>query len=96
MLIKAGVDISRLKRSIRRALPIIAHMYWLRLSELVITSTWEGTHSAGSLHYSNEAIDIRRPTKDAAKMVGDIKFALGKNFDVILYSDHIHIEYDLK
>ena len=47
MLIKAGVNISRLKREIRRALPRIEDVYESYGYELVITSTYEGNHGAG-------------------------------------------------
>ena len=62
---------------------------------MVITSTYEGSHSEGSLHYANLAVDIR---KNKAKVLSykEIKQALGKDYDVILEGDHIHIEYDPK
>jgi len=96
MLIKAGVDISRLRPEIRKKLTRIAKIVWdCNEGELVITSTYEGTHSEGSLHYANLAIDIR---KNLAKILShvEIKEWLGKDYDVILEADHIHIEYDPK
>ena len=52
MLIKAGVDISRLRPEIRRKQNLIARIVWeIEREELVVTSTYEGTHSEGSLHY---------------------------------------------
>lgn len=96
MLIKAGVDISRLNREIRRTLPIVNEYFLLRAHEIVITSTYEGNHSAGSLHYSNDAYDIRCPKSPPSISVGEIKELLGKDFDVVDEVDHIHIEYDPK
>jgi hypothetical protein len=96
MLIKAGVDISRLKRCIRKKLPVIAKIIdAIAKEELVITSTYEGNHSEGSLHYCDEAADIRRPSKPDA-VVREIKRELGPDYDVILYNALIHIEYDPK
>ena len=96
MLIKAGVDISRLKRPIRRALNKIAAVVWaIEREELVITSTYEGNHSPSSLHYCDEAVDIRLWGK-ARKCRDEIKRQLGHDYDVIVESDHIHIEYDPK
>ena len=96
MLIKAGVDISRLKRPIRRILREVAVIVWeIERQELVITSTYEGNHSEGSLHYCDEAVDIRSWQK-ARKVRDEIKRRLGKDYDVIYESDHIHIEYDPK
>ena len=95
MLIKAGVDISRLNRDIRKALTVVANIYFLKGSELVVTSTYDGNHMPGSLHYSNDAFDIRLiPDVNQSDIVNRIKTSLGINYDVILESDHIHIEYD--
>lgn len=96
MLIKAGVDISRLEPPIRKKLNEIARRVCLiGCTEIIVTSTYEGSHCEGSLHYANLAIDIRRG-KYGQKVVRDLKDKLGRNYDVILESDHIHIEYDPK
>ena len=96
MLIKAGVDISRLRPEIRKKLNTISGIIQTRANEeLTITSTCEGNHSAGSLHYANLAIDIRRPKKPMT-VYKEIKQQLGPDYDVILYVHHIHIEYDPK
>lgn len=96
MLIKAGVDISRLNPEIRRALTVIERVVRdIEDEELVITSTYEGNHLPGSLHYANDAVDIRR-FKDAGAVRSDIYITLGKNFFVYLASTHIHIGYDPK
>ena len=96
MLIKAGVDISRLKRPIRRALNKIAVVVWaIEREELVITSTYEGNHSERSLHYADLAVDIRK-YKRATRLTLELREKLGRDYDVVLESDHIHIEYDPK
>lgn len=96
MLIKTGVDISRLKRCIRKKLPVIAEIISaIAKEELVVTSTYEGNHSESSLHYCDEAVDIRRPNK-AGSVYAEIKRELGPDYDVILYNALIHIEYDPK
>lgn len=96
MLIKAGVDISRLRPEIRKKLPGIEVIVWqYGGNELTITSTYEGLHSAGSLHYANLAIDIRRYPKEEIGYK-EIKEWLGEDYDVILEASHIHIEYDPK
>ena len=93
MLIKAGVDISRLERPVRRALNTIEAAY----PDFVITSTYEGTHSPSSLHYANLAIDIRTKTFRGTKIsAADLKAVLGKGFDIIEEGTHIHIEWDPK
>ena len=96
MLVKAGVDISRLRRPIRKVLNKLDEIYRKYGYELVITSTYEGNHSPGSLHYANLAIDIRAPKKDREKLYKEIKEVLSDDYDVVLERTHIHIEYDPK
>lgn len=96
MLIKAGVDISRIERNTRRALAIIARVMEIDGEELIITSTYEGNHGEGSLHYANQAFDMRLPEHNPVGRVSDMKKALGGNFDVCPEDTHIHIEYDPK
>jgi len=96
MLIKAGVDISRLNREIRRALPLTQDVLDEFSIELVVTSTYEGNHGEGSLHYSDDAYDFERPKVHALAIRDNVKMKLGYNYDVVLEGDHIHIEYDPK
>jgi len=96
MLIKAGVDISRLNREIRRSLHAAETAYSEASELFIVTSTYEGNHGAGSLHYSNDAFDSNRPKQFPGIVAEDIKSRLGPNYDVVLEYDHIHIEYDPK
>jgi len=96
MLIKAGVDISRLEKNTRISLNTAWSVFHEVEEELVITSTYEGNHSPGSLHYAHRAYDIRKPRKDRAKVLSRLKKALGKKYDVVNEFDHIHVEYDPK
>lgn len=96
MLLKAGVDISRLNREIRRAMPVIAKILMAYGVEFIITSTYEGNHGIGSLHYANDAIDYKGPKKKRRECVNDIKIELGEDYDVVDEKDHIHTEYDPK
>ena len=96
MLLKIGVDISRLKRVLRRKLQVIDTVVAeLENDEAVITSTYEGTHSPSSLHYIDEAVDIRSGEQPFS-VIGKLKQELGPDFDVVFEGDHIHIEYDPK
>jgi len=96
MLIKAGVDISRLRPTIRKKLNEIARRVWsIEKEELIITSTYEGSHSEGSLHYADLAVDIRRH-KHGTLVRQELRDKLGMDYDIVLEADHIHIEYDPK
>ena len=71
----------------------------LGANEFVLTSVNDGTHSPKSLHRFGYAVDIRIWVLTGAKRVmaqRKIADALGKDFDVILEKDHMHIEYDPK
>ena len=104
MLLKMGVSVRCLKREIRRALPIIEQVYKdVAGHEAIITSTNEGTHSPGSLHYAGQAVDISLPGAHAMPkqttpgIVKDrLKKVLGRDYDVVLERNHIHVEYDPK
>lgn len=64
--------------------------------DLVVTSVTDGDHKSGSLHHTGCAVDLRLPPLDAPLMVGSLRDALGVEFDVVLETDHIHVEYDPK
>lgn len=97
MLLKLGVDISRLNREIRQTLKIVEDIYRREAAqEAVITSTYDGIHSESSLHYANNAYDLRKATRNGAKVFTLIKQSLGEKYDVVNEADHIHIEYDPK
>lgn len=62
-----------------------------------ITSGRDGKHMTGSLHYSGQAFDFRSrdiASADLHHLVATLAEALGKEFDVVLESDHIHVEFD--
>ena len=65
--------------------------------DAILTFTTNGVHSAKSLHYKGDAIDIR--TRDlspeqitSAKEM--LQKKLGSDYDVINEGTHIHVEYD--
>jgi len=70
----------------------------------VITSGNDGRHSNGSLHFSNQAIDLRTNNISdslSAIIAADLQARVGDDYDVIFErfpsnpaNDHIHVEYD--
>ncbi len=106
MLSKLGVDISRLKWPIREQLPVIDEIFIKHTNqEAIISSTYEGDHSPGSLHYADLAIDLRLPYKNRDAIMVELKQRLndgykkGKLYDILFsYVNRkpvcIHIEYD--
>lgn len=67
--------------------------------DFVITACVDGKHKTGSLHYSGAAIDVRTrdlQPADVPKVLARIKSCLGDAFDILLETDHIHIEFQPK
>jgi len=97
---KNGVLDTNLKSIMFRAIFICAKVYNGKNFDLVITSTDEGNHMEGSLHYQGLAIDIRTrriPLVIIQNLYNEIKLSLEKiseYFQVTLETNHIHIEYD--
>jgi len=96
MLVKAGVDISRLKRKIRRTLSLVHSVFRKYGIEMVVVSTYEGDHDPSSLHYANDAYDVRWKVEYPSEIINEIRKKLGKDFNVVLEKDHLHIEYNPK
>lgn len=73
--------------------------------EMTITSGTEGRHGERSKHYIGQAVDFR--TRDLIWETPDwdydmrSEFAehmkkLGRDYDVVLETDHLHVEFDPK
>ena len=94
LLYKDGVQVQPV---IIEAMSTVAHIYDKFNQKLVITSVVDGVHSKKSLHYQGLAFDTRiwYFSEEVLKEVYTcLSIALGKDFDVVLESDHFHIEYD--
>lgn len=78
-------------------------------SILWVTSANDLTHKKSSKHYSNEAFDLRVKNVSSSDKKGDatqdpailawaakLRDGLGKNYDVVVEKDHLHVEYDPK
>jgi len=67
--------------------------------EIVITAILDGKHMKGSRHYSGNAFDMRKwylKKEQLNKFINALKISLGKDYDVVNETTHIHIEYDPK
>lgn len=75
---------------------MVAEGIWREDGEdnLTITSGTDGTHSTGSLHYSGAAVDLRiKDIRKVASKAARLRNRVGRDFDVVLESTHIHIEF---
>ena len=100
----SSVQIDLLHESMRQVM-IAADYIWTKYGEeCVITagreavdSTGKLIHSPRSLHPYGKALDFRTRyfTEDIKQKVGnDLRASLGVDYDVILHSSHIHVEFD--
>jgi hypothetical protein len=95
--LKAGVRLANLTPQIVLALMVADQEYRKSGFNLVVTSISDSKHGIGSLHYSGQAADLRTrtvPVKHRQSLRDTIARMLGPEFDVVLESDHIHLEYD--
>ena len=101
-MIKLGVDLRGLKPQMAIAYTIACEIYRKHAGSAaacVITSGTDGKHGPSSLHYKGLALDLRINTilPEVRPLVErDLKWALGPQFDVVLESDHFHVEFDPK
>lgn len=93
------VNIQGIRPELVLAIVITNQVFQSYGAELIITSILNGRHSRKSLHYTGSAFDIR--IKHLAeltinKIYRQLKESLLEDFDIILESNHIHIEYQPK
>ncbi len=102
MQIKKGVKIEGVRDPIFLAM-LASDKLWLSYNVkegVVLTSVMDGTHKKGSKHYTGDAIDIRiwnlPENISYLQASSDLRTLLGRDYDVVLEKDHIHIEWDPK
>ena len=98
-MIKSSVDLRGLQPQMCIAYLIASRCYEKHGYTCVITSASDSKHGPNSLHYCGKALDIR--TRHVLEVIkpalrDEIADALGPQFDVVLESDHIHLEFDPK
>ena len=92
---KNGVKVNGIKPEMTLAIMMVNTV----IPGATITSVIDGKHSRTSLHYVGYAIDVRTrdiKPKMQTEYVRQLKEALTDEYDVILESDHIHIEFQPK
>jgi len=95
MKIKPGVKISGIKSQIIYAIFIADKIFSNYGLELTITSGIEA-HTKG-FHPVGLGVDFRIwkiPFSTLTEIIIALKAMLGKNYDVVLEKDHIHVEFD--
>ena len=99
MTFKTGVP-EDLHVNMARLLPVIDYItISVCRRNAIITSTTDGRHMHGSLHFKGLAVDLRTRDLSLYEKIhyhSMLKSALCKLCDVVLESDHIHVEYSPK
>lgn len=96
LLLKEGVRLIGMSPQINLAVNIATWVYYEHGHDCIVTSVADGEHSSRSLHYSGNAVDLRifhLAAGESHTITSKLREALTNDFDVILESDHIHIEY---
>lgn len=95
----SSISLQSLSPQIVLALIVIDQVMQKHGSEAIITSANDAKHSETSLHYSGNAVDLRSRTfSNPALVAVECRKALGnsRDFDLILESNHYHLEYQPK
>lgn len=104
MRLKPGVKLLGIRSELIIGLMVAEEVYDNNGASLTVTSLVDGTHGTNSLHYSGCAADLRIKDvylggaeelrkENINNIFEELKVELGSDFDVILHSTHIHIEY---
>lgn len=99
MLLKPGVRISGIRPELLLAVIAMDGIFSQRAKSMVITAVIDGSHSRGSLHYAGMAFDVRTrdlPINEVDEVASLARAALGADFDVVVETDHLHVEYQPK
>lgn len=94
--LKKGVNITGIRIELVLALMIVDRVYERHGYDAVLTSGLDSRHSDKSLHYCGAAADLRTrqiPRNLVVKIGEEMKTALGRDFDVVVESNHIHLEW---
>jgi hypothetical protein len=95
--LKPGVEVRGLKPEMALAALIVAGVYSSEGHDCTITSGRDGQHMRGSRHYWGHALDFRTrnvPNEKRPALAEAVREALGGEFDVVLESTHLHVEFD--
>ena len=98
LMLKAGVKLADLCPQMVLATQIIAEVYAAYGVDCVVTSANDSEHMEGSKHGTGEALDYRTrdlTSEQQVNLTNTIIASLGQEFDVVLESDHLHVEYDV-
>lgn len=96
---KEGVKLFGIRPELTLAINIAHLVYQKYQHDLIVTSIVDSVHSYSSLHYSGCAFDLRirqLPESVINPIILELRKCLTNEYDVVLESDHIHVEFQPK
>ena len=100
--LKQGVDLRGVGTEIVFGAIILDAVFAAHGAKLLVTACRDGKHMEKSKHYIGDAVDIRLASRWVTTANVDLavlnegRAALGDQFDLIIESDHFHLEFDPK
>lgn len=94
--LKSGVDLTSVNWRMFWAAIVADGIFLKHGTQATITSGVDGEHSENSLHYRGLALDFRTrdlPKDEVSTVAEELQAALGKDYAVLIESDHIHTQY---
>lgn len=97
--LKDGVSVRGISNEMLFAIIVVESCYHHLGYDCIITSGVDGEHSWGSEHYKGDAVDFRTRHMQPfhkKELVDMVASSLNEDYDVVLESTHLHVEYDPK
>ncbi len=99
MRLKKGVDIFGIHPELIFGMVVVDQVFQNLGEKAVFTSVCDGQHSNKSLHYKGLAFDVRTRNiskEDQTDIVDVLRYRLPDDWDIVLETSHLHVEYDRK
>ena len=97
--IKDGVGLAGLQHEALWAIDRVNEVFDMHSVDCWVTSARGDQHSNHSHHYKGLAVDFRNRhlnPRQSVEIVAQMEHVLGPEYQVIVESSHIHVEYDPK
>lgn len=94
---KVGIHTSKITPEVARIMNVANRVYGGLKADAIVTALEDGKHKEGSLHYKCLAADlrIRHVAKGKHENIrSEMARLLGGDYDIVLHSSHLHVEYD--
>jgi len=93
VIIEKGVEMIGLCENLKKVLPIIETAYARTSNDMIITATKWGRDPLRWAHEAGRALDVHGPSRYLQETVSGLSNALGLNYTVRIFKNHLHIEY---